>query len=272
MRTKLNKWALKFATTVAAVGTLSCFVSGAAFAASNMYTVKPGDTLWYISQREHISLTALRSVNTNIQINNLQVGQSIFLPTPSSTSGSQLYTVAAGDTEWLIAKKLHVSWSALQAANSQINPTNLQPGSVLHLPAATPAVVSSGTTSVTAQNNLYWLERIISAEASNQPMSAKLAVGAVVWNRMQNPYYGSTVKSVIFQQINGHAQFTSVSNGWIYKTQPIASDLTAAQQVLAGHDILPSAMVFYNPARTPSGSWVFSQPVLATYGDLTFAS
>lgn len=51
---------------------------------------------------------------------------------------SQTYTVAAGDSMWLIAQKLHVPLVALEAANPQVaSPAfALKLGEVLHLPGA----------------------------------------------------------------------------------------------------------------------------------------
>ncbi|MCY0901396.1 MAG: LysM peptidoglycan-binding domain-containing protein [Firmicutes bacterium] len=291
----------------ASVTVLSLSAATAAFAATDSYTVVPGDTLWAISQREGVGLAELEAANPSASFTDLLVGTRLVIPAVVPATNAT-YTVLPGDTEWLIAQRLHVSWAALQAANSGVNPTDLQPGQVLQVPT-TPTTLamstSTGTSSTTitasstsglsgdspsaaapgsgtdtqasapvptSDQNLYWMERVIAAEASGQPMDAKLGVGAVVWNRMHSPYYASTVQEVVFQSIAGHAQFTSVSNGWIYQVQPTASDLTAAQEVLSGTDILPTAFVFYNPAQTPSSSWVYTQAVVGRYGNLTFAS
>ena len=276
MSTTAKKWSISIATVM----TSTFLLAGTALAASSSYTIQPNDTLWKISQKENVSIAALESLNPNVTAANLQIGQTLAIPSSGgqSISGST-YTVQSGDTEWLIAKRLNVSWAALQAANPQVLPTNLQPGESLNVPATTlpsgsagASTVSSLPSSGSANSNLYWMTRVIAAEATGQPMNAKLAVGAVVENRMHNPYYASTVQGVVFQQINGIDQFTCVANGWIYQVAPSAEDVTAAKQVLAGTDILPSAFVFYNSAQTPASSWVRTQPVLATYGNLTFAS
>jgi len=278
-RSPIAKFLASFA---ASVTVLSISAAPAAFAATGSYTVASGDTLWTISQKEGVTLAALEAANPSVPFADLLVGTRLAIPA-SAPSTTSTYTVLPGDTEWLIAQRLHVSWSALQAANSGVDPNNLQPGQVLQVPttnttvasavASTATGASAGTSTGTGSaTSLYWMERVIAAEATGQPMNAKLGVGAVVWNRMHSPYYASTVQGVVFQSIDGHAQFTSVANGWIYQVQPTASDLTAAQDVLSGTDILPTAFVFYNPAQTPSSSWVYTQPVVGSYGNLTFAS
>lgn len=102
-------------------------------------------------------------------------------------------------------------------------------------------------------------------------MAVKLAVADVVLNRIHSTLYPNRVQQVIFQQVNGHYAFTSVTNGWIYH-QPSAASVNAAREaLLAGKNIVPSALVFYNSSQTPAQSWVRTRPVIATLGSLTFA-
>ncbi len=234
------------------------------------YTVVASDTYWIIANKLHVSVAALEAANPNVPVNNLQVGEVLSLPIASVPS---TYVVQPGDTEWLIAHRLGIALGSLQAANSSINVSNLQVGQVLDLPSSpsfTP--ISSSNSVAISSTNLYWMTRVIAAEATGQPYAAKLAVGSVIMNRTHSPNYASSVQGVIFQTINGHAQFTCVANGWIYQVQPTSLDQQAAQQVLSGYDAVPNAFVFYNASQTPANSWVYTQPVIATYGNLTFAS
>lgn len=102
-------------------------------------------------------------------------------------------------------------------------------------------------------------------------MNVKIAVGDVVLNRMHNPDYPHTLKGVVFQVVQGHYAFESVQNGYIY-TQPSDASWQAARSVLYDHvNLMPDALVFYNPQQTPPGNWVWSRPVVAQLGDFVFA-
>ncbi len=290
MRRNAKNWTSAI-TAASLTAILSC---GSAYAATGTYTVQSGDTLWLVAHHFHVAVTSLQNANPGVVARNLLIGQVLTLPqgalqdSPAAaglaTAGQRAYTIQSGDTEWNIARRFGVPLSTLQQLNPRLNAQNLPTGGMVTLPAGASASGAAGTTTAASpagqgqssvgaahSANLAWLTRVIAAEAQGQPVNAKLAVGAVVMNRLRAGY-GQSVQAVIFQQINGVAQFTSVANGWIYKAQPSAADASIAAQVLGGTDILPSAMVFYNPAQTPAGSWVRQQPVLAAYGSLTFAS
>ncbi|MCL6442598.1 MAG: cell wall hydrolase [Alicyclobacillus sp.] len=201
--------------------------------------------------------------------------------TPASAATVRVHP---GDTLWKLSKRYHVSLAAVLAANPQVEPLNLRIGSRVNIPttkAAKPISPQQSSLhrhanpvtkpSSVASQNLYWLSHLIHAEADGEPLKAQIAVGDVVWHRMHAGGYGSTVKQVIFQTIAGHPQFTSVANGWIY-TAPTAVNVRAAKAVLQHHtDVVPGALVFYTPSKTPAGSWVWSQPKIANIGDFVFA-
>lgn len=258
-------------------------------ASATTVTVKPGDTLWSLAHNNHITVTALEAANPTVKSSDLRIGTVLTLPV--TTSGKQqLYTVKKGDTLWLIAHRFNVSLQALSNMNPNVNPAHLMPGMVLHVPVtgsvvpqSTPssgsvtasrsvASTSSATSATSAnQGDLYWMAHVIYAEAAGQSFQAQLAVGDVVWHRMQSPYYPNTAKGVVFQVINGHYQFSCVPNGYIY-SQPNQTAYQAAAVVLQQHqDMVPGAFVFYNPAQTPSTSWVWQQPKIAQIGSFIFA-
>ncbi len=236
-----------------------------AMAASNTTTVEPGNTMWTIAKTNGISLQALLAANPKVNPNDLLVGTLLQLP-------KHTVSVKPGDTLWIIANEFGVSVQALVDANPSVNPNDLIVGSVLQLPGTTPtpATTTSTTSSSTAQQNLYWMEHAINAEATGETLQAQIAVGDVILHRM-NDGYGSTVQQVVFQVNSGHYQFTSVANGFIY-SPPTSSSIQAAKDVLDnGDDIVPGALVFYNPAQTPASSWVRTQPFIAQIDQLVFA-
>lgn len=249
-------------------GIISSIGIPSAFAATHV-TVKPGDTLWKLSQTSGDSLQQIETANPAVQPNHLQIGSSIVLP-----QASRQITARAGDTLWNLSRQYGVSMAALTASNPSVDPQNIQIGSTIVIPSrnlkATSAAASTQQTNLYAQN-LYWLARVIHAEAAGEPKNAQIGVGDVVMHRLHDSGYPNTVHSVVFQKINGHFQFTCVENGTIYHA-PDAVSIQAAKDVLNHHtEVVPGAYVFYNPAKTPNGSWVWNQPTIARIGDFIFA-
>lgn len=103
------------------------------------------------------------------------------------------------------------------------------------------------------QNDLYWLARIISAEAAGESLEGQIAVGNVVLNRVASPSYPGTVYGVIFDRVGG-VQFSPVSMGTIYKT-PSALSVKAAKICLEGYSISENILFFMNP-RIATNNWI----------------
>ena len=101
--------------------------------------------------------------------------------------------------------------------------------------------------------DLYWLSRIISAEARGEPLLGKIAVGNVVLNRKASPSYPNTVYGVIFDRKHG-TQFSPVSYGTIYNT-PTAESIVAAKICLEGYTLSNEILFFVNPKYATS-SWI----------------
>ncbi len=116
--------------------------------------------------------------------------------------------------------------------------------------------------------DLYWLSRIISAEAKGEPFSGQIAVGNVVLNRVRSSQFPSTVKGVIFDSKYG-IQFSPVASGTIYNT-PTASAIRAAKICLEGYSLSTKMLYFYNPAIATS-SWIGrTRPYIMTIGNHKF--
>ena len=109
---------------------------------------------------------------------------------------------------------------------------------------------ANGSTSSYTESELYWLSRIIEAEAGGEPYRGKLAVGTVVMNRVKSTSYPNTIYGVIFDRKYG-VQFTPAYNGMIYKT-PSASSIAAAKEVLNGYRVSGNIQFFLNPALASS--------------------
>ena len=102
-------------------------------------------------------------------------------------------------------------------------------------------------------DEVYWLSRIISAEAKGESLRGKIAVGNVILNRVRSNLYPGTIYGVIFDKRYG-VQFAPTANGMIY-AQPTAESIIAAKICLEGYSMSNDILYFFNPRYT-SGTWV----------------
>lgn len=116
----------------------------------------------------------------------------------------------------------------------------------------TGSVIASGASFYDA-DEVYWLSRIISAEAAGEPMLGKIAVGNVILNRVRSPQYPNTIYGVIFDRRHG-TQFSPVSFGTIYRT-PTADSIIAAKMCLDGANLSSDILFFMNP-RIATSNWI----------------
>jgi N-acetylmuramoyl-L-alanine amidase len=100
---------------------------------------------------------------------------------------------------------------------------------------------------------LYWLARIIGAEAKGEPFRGQVAVGNVVLNRVESREYPNTIYDVIFDKKYG-VQFTPAANGTIYEIPP-TSAIIAAKVCLEGYTLSDSILYFFNPSIATS-QWI----------------
>lgn len=106
---------------------------------------------------------------------------------------------------------------------------------------------------VYVSDELYWLSRIISAEAGGEPFLGQIAVGNVIINRMNHPSYPNTIYGVIFDRKYG-TQFTPAANGTVYRT-PTESAVRAAKVCLEGYSLSENMLFFLNP-RIAQSFWI----------------
>ena len=101
-----------------------------------IYTVKQGDTLYKIAQNYGVTVNDIVTANGLSRPDDLVIGQSLFIPTNNSMGNMTTYTVMAGDTMYLIARRLGISLDSLIMANPQItDPNRIQIGQVINIPS-----------------------------------------------------------------------------------------------------------------------------------------
>lgn len=117
------------------------------------------------------------------------------------------------------------------------------------------------------EEDLYWLSRLINAEAGNQPFDGKLAVGNVVMNRVEDTTCPDTIYGVIFDRRYG-VQF-SVIEGGIYAT-PNEESIVAAKLCLEGYNIVPGSIYFVNPDIGATSWFARTRVFVASIGEHDF--
>jgi nucleoid-associated protein YgaU/chitinase len=119
------------------------------------YTVQSGDTLASIAQRfygDSTLWTLIQAANSEINPNNLQIGQQLQIPF------GQQHTVQSGDTLNNVAQRVYNNsswWPLIQDANPGINPNNLQIGQLLQIPFGLQYTVQSGDTLASIAQRFY---------------------------------------------------------------------------------------------------------------------
>lgn len=108
-------------------------------------------------------------------------------------------------------------------------------------------------------NDVTLLAALIQCEAGSEPYEGKLAVGAVVMNRVRSGGYPNTISGVIYAR----GQFPPATNGKVAAVAargPSASCVQAAQQAIAGATNVGGATHFRRAGSTPGiviGNHVF---------------
>ncbi|NLW46877.1 MAG: SafA/ExsA family spore coat assembly protein [Firmicutes bacterium] len=105
-----------------------------------LYTVKAGDTLFFIARRYNISLQSLIDANPQItDVNTIFPGQVVCIPTGGqgvTCPNGKTYQVVRGDTMYEIASRNGISLENLIRANPQItNPNLIYPGQEICIPS-----------------------------------------------------------------------------------------------------------------------------------------
>ncbi len=131
------------------------------------------------------------------------------------------------------------------------------------------AASRGSSSSQQTSGDIYWLARIIHAEAGGEPYIGKVAVGNVIMNRVNSSSFPNSVYGVIFEYYKGIPQFSPVKDGTIYNT-PSSESYRAAQEAYAGSKPVGGALYFFNPAKS-SGSWIVkNRTYVTTIGNHVF--
>lgn len=123
---------------------------------------------------------------------------------------------------------------------------------------------SGGGGSAAQSDQVTLLARAIFAEAEAEPYIGKVAVGAVLLNRVGHADFPNTLSGVIYQSL----ALESVGNNRMNsRTNP--DSVRAARDAINGWDPTYGCLYFWNPA-TATSPWIWSRRIVVRYGDHVF--
>lgn len=130
----------------------------------------------------------------------------------------------------------------------------------------TASTSTSTSASSLSNSDLYLLSCCVYGEARGESYTGKVAVAAVILNRVRSSSFPNSISGVIYQA----GAFTCVSDGQI--NLGTNDECTrAAQDALNGWDPTGGAIYYFNPA-TATSKWIWSRPQLVTIGKHIFCS
>ncbi len=118
----------------------------------------------------------------------------------------------------------------------------------------------------TASGDTYLLARCIYGEARGEPYKGKVAVGAVILNRVRSSEFPNSISGVIYQP----GAFSVVSDGQI-NLSPDEESIKAARDAMNGWDPTGGCLFYYNPSKT-SNRFMHSLKTVVTIGNHRFAN
>ncbi len=90
----------------------------------------------------------------------------------------------------------------------------------------------------------YTLLQIVEAEATGGDVLSKLLVANVVLNRVKDSHFPDTIYDVVWQTVDGSAQFSPTEDGRIYSCTITESTVEAVDRALQGEDNSQGALFF----------------------------
>jgi N-acetylmuramoyl-L-alanine amidase len=116
------------------------------------------------------------------------------------------------------------------------------------------------------RDDIVLLARIINGEARGESFKGKVAVGAVILNRVESDKFPDGIREVILQK----GQFSCVIDGQA-NLYPSKQSLDAAKSALMGYDPTFGSLFFYNPKVATNLKWISSRPIVVRIGDHIFS-
>lgn len=113
-------------------------------------------------------------------------------------------------------------------------------------------------------SDVYLLAKCVYGEARGEEYLGKVAVAAVILNRVDDPNFPNSVSGVIYQP----GAFDAVSDGQI-NLAPDEECIRAARDAFGGWDPTDGCLYYYNP-KTATNKWMLSKEVTLRVGNHSF--
>lgn len=115
-----------------------------------------------------------------------------------------------------------------------------------------------------SDSDIYLLARCVYGEARGEVYLGKVAVAAVILNRVDDANFPNSVSGVIYQP----GAFDAVADGQI-NLAPDEECIRAARDAFGGWDPTNGCLYYYNP-KTATNKWMLSKEVTLTVGNHSF--
>ena len=113
-------------------------------------------------------------------------------------------------------------------------------------------------------SDIYLLARCVYGEARGEEYLGKVAVAAVILNRVDDPNFPNSVSGVIYQP----GAFDAVADGQI-NLAPDEECIRAARDAFGGWDPTNGCLYYYNP-QTATNKWMLAKEVTLVVGKHSF--
>jgi N-acetylmuramoyl-L-alanine amidase len=114
-------------------------------------------------------------------------------------------------------------------------------------------------------NSIEMMARVVHGEARGETYEGKVAVAAIILNRMSTPGFPNNTYDVIFQT----NAFTAVHDGQYYLT-PNSDSYRAVIDAIQGWDPTNGSVYYYNPLLA-TDEWIFTRETVVRIGNHLFA-
>jgi spore germination cell wall hydrolase CwlJ-like protein len=98
-----------------------------------------------------------------------------------------------------------------------------------------------------SNDEIIMLERITEAEATAGNIKDKMNIVSVILNRVLSEDFPNTIYGVIFQESDGHYQFSPILDKRYWKVEISKDTIKAVKKVLKNGDSTDGALYFMNP-------------------------